>query len=127
MVRALLGNRYVVVVGLMALLTAGWNLYVARHDDGILEGRVVDADGAPVPGALVILRERTLTTLEPRARVETGADGRFRFVGQRAHHVVLEAGKDGLGASPRRTVRLYFRGQNHRLAEPLRLGPAGKV
>ena len=119
------GRRYVLLLGLVGVGTAGWNAYVALHDDGLVEGRVVGPDGRGVAGARVTLSERTLTTLEPRATVETGADGAFRFVGQPAHHFALEARKDGVGAAPRALYRRWFRGQNLRLREPIRLGPGG--
>jgi hypothetical protein len=111
------------VLGLLALGAIGWNAYVALHDDGVVEGRVVRPDGRPVAGARVTLSERTLTTLEPRATVDTDADGVFRFAGQSAHHFALEARKDG-DVAPRTLHRRWFRGQNLRLPEPLRLGPA---
>jgi len=122
--RPILGNRYAIVFGLIAAGTAAWNLYVIRHDQGVVEGRVLDAGGRPAAGASVAFYERTLTSLEPRGSAETDADGRFRFVGQPAHHFVLEARTAGSGQSPRTSVRRYFRGQNLVLAEPLRLGPA---
>ena len=118
----LLANRYVVVLGVLAVVTAAWNGYVALHDDGVIAGRVVAvADGRPVPGATVTLYERTLTTLEPRAATATGADGEFRFTGQRFHHFALEAKKEGVGQAPRTAHRLYFRGQNVTLSDPLTL------
>jgi hypothetical protein len=51
------------------------------------------------------------------------ADGSFRFVKHDRHRVVLTASKDGVGASGRLEVRLYFRNQNRHLDEPLRLVP----
>jgi hypothetical protein len=118
---AVLGHRYVVVLGAAAVLAAGWNAWVALHDDGIVRGRVVTADGRPAAGATVSFWERTLTTLERRAATETGADGRFQFSGQAAHHFGLQAEKPGHGASPRTLYRRWFRGQNLVLEEPLRL------
>ena len=118
-----LGNRYTIVFGLLAIVTAAWNLYVIRHDQGLVEGRVLDAAGRPAASATVALFERTLTTLELRGTTETDANGLFRFVGQPAHHIVLEARQAGGGRSPRITVRRYFRGQNLVLADPLRLPP----
>src|SRR5262249_8516681 len=122
--RRLPGKRYAVVFGLIAVATGAWNLYVIRHDRGLVTGRVLDAAGQPAVGATVALFERTLTTLEPRATTETDENGRFQFRGQPAHHLVLEARKAGGGASPRTAFRRYFRGQDVVLAEPLRLGPS---
>jgi hypothetical protein len=107
-----LRNRYVLVLGLLSLATVAWNLYVAAHAHGIVTGRVIGPDGQPVAEATVTLFERTLTTLEPRSTTRTGPDGRFRFTGHRAHHLVLEAAKGGVGRSPRVSFRLYFRGQD---------------
>jgi len=121
MSRRIRANRYVVVLGTLAVTAAAWNLYVARHNQGAVEGRVVGPDGRPVADATVDLFERTLTTLEPRGATRTGPDGRFLFLGQRAHHFAVQARKDGMGRSERVTVRLYFRGQNVVLEAPLRL------
>ena len=119
--RQVLLNRYTLVLGGLAVAVIAWNLYVATHSDGRIEGHVVGPDGRPVAGALVTLREKTLTTLEPRATVETDGGGRFAFTGQRVHHFVLEASKEGQGTSGRIDYRLAFRGQNVSIAEPLRL------
>src|SRR5712692_1803080 len=113
--------RYLLVVGITATLVAGWNVWVALHDDGIVRGRVVQADGRPAAGAVVSFWEKTLTTLERRAATETAPDGAFVFAGQAAHHFALQAEKGGAGASPRTLYRRYFRGQNLVLEEPLRL------
>ena len=120
--RALL-NRYTIVLGGIAVAVVVWNLYVATHSDGRIAGHVVGPDGRAVPGARVTLREKTLTTLEPRATADTDAGGQFAFAGQRVHHFVLEAAKDGAGKSERTAYRLAFRGQNLSIAEPLRLQP----
>jgi hypothetical protein len=114
-------RRYAVVIGAIVLLAGGCNLWVALHDDGIVRGRVVRADGQPAAGAVVSFWEKTLTTLERRAATEAGPDGGFVFTGQVAHHFALQAEKPGLGASPRTLYRRYFRGQNLELREPLRL------
>jgi carboxypeptidase family protein len=116
--------RYVFVVAICAGLVLGWNGWIALHDDGIVRGRVVQADGRPVAGATVSFWEKTLTTLERRTAVETGPDGAFAFTGQAAHHFALQAEKPGLGASPRTLYRRYFRSQNLVVEEPLRLGAA---
>ena len=121
--RGILLNRYTVVFGAIAVVVIAWNLYVATHSDGRIAGRVVGPDGRAVPGATVTLREKTLTTLEPRAAAQTDDAGGFVFAGQRAHHFVLDAAKDGVGKSERAAYRLAFRGQSLSLSEPLRLQP----
>ncbi len=113
--------RYACVVGALVLLVGGCNLWVALHDDGVVRGQVVEADGRPATGATVSFWEKTLTTLERRTATETGSDGHFVVTGQAAHHFALQAEKSGLGASPRTLYRRYFRGQNLVLDEPLRL------
>jgi hypothetical protein len=121
--RRILLNRYSVVFGAIAVIVIAWNLYVATHNEGRIAGRVVGPDGRAEAGATVTLREKTLTTLEPRAAVQTDDAGRFVFAGQRAHHFVLEAAKSGVGKSERTAYRRAFRGQSLSLSEPLRLQP----
>jgi hypothetical protein len=113
--------RYLLVLAVSAVLGLGWNAWIAMHDDGIVRGRVVQANGNPVAGATVSFWEKTLTTLERRTATETGPDGGFVFTGQAAHHFALQAEKGGLGVSPRALYRRYFRSQNLVLDEPLRL------
>ena len=119
--RGWLVNRVTITFGAIALIVLGWNLYVAAHDDGILEGRVVDAAGEPVAGAAVVLNERTIVSLAPIAETRTDGQGQFRFEGHDRHALVLTARKEGVGASPRVEVKLYFRNQNRALADPLTL------
>jgi len=122
-VRAILLNRYTVVFGAIAVAVTAWNLYVATHSAGRIAGQVIGPDGQAVPGATVTLREKTLTTLEPRGAAYTDQAGKFAFTGQRVHHFVLEAAKEGVGKSERTAYRLAYRGQSLTLPEPLRLGP----
>jgi hypothetical protein len=116
-------NRVTVTFAAIALVIALWNLYVVQHDDGILAGTVVGPDGHPVPGAEVVLSERTIVSLEPIAQTVTDDAGRFGFTRHDRHRVVLSASKPGVGASGRLEVRLYFRNQNRELNEPLQLSP----
>lgn len=119
-------NRFVVTFGGTAILVALWNVYVAFHDDGILEGRVVGPDGSPVAGATVSLTERTLLVARPRDATTTDAEGRFVFTGHHLHHLYLDAAKDGVGRAGPVEYRLYFQGQNMALDAPLQLSvPAG--
>lgn len=127
---AFLLNRYIVTFGTIVIVTALWNIYVAFNDDGIIHGRVVGPDGKPVAGATVILSERSLLVTTPRDQVTTDAEGDFTFTGNQFHRVWLEASKDGVGGYPQTEYRMYFKGQNMNLDDPLRLepgiGPAAK-
>jgi hypothetical protein len=116
-------NRVTITFGAIALVVLLWNLYVAQHDDGVLAGTVVGPDGRPVPGAEVVLAERTIVSLDPIAESVTDDQGHFRFTRHDRHRVVLTASKPGVGASGRLEVRLYFRNQNRELDEPLQLAP----
>ena len=117
-------NRVTITFGLIAIVVVAWNLYVRAHDDGILEGQVVDASGRPVAGAKVVLSERTIVSLSPIAETVTDADGGFRFSGHDRHALVLTIEKPEIGQSGRIEVRLYFRNQNRRLRSPVVLGAA---
>ena len=121
--RPILLNRYAVTFGTVAVVALVWNLYVALNDDGIIRGRVVGPDGRPVAGATVVLSERTLLVTAPRDRVTTDADGRFGFTGHTFHRIWLEAAKPGVGAYPQTEYRMYFKGQNMILDNPLQLAP----
>lgn len=115
-------NRVTITLGLIVVVVVAWNLYVQAHDDGILEGRVVDASGAPVADAKVVLSEQTIVSLSPIAETTTDAAGRFRFERHDRHALVLTAEKPGLGQSARIDVRLYFKNQNRALDEPIVIG-----
>jgi hypothetical protein len=117
----LLLNRFVLVPGAIVVAIVLWNLYVATHDNGLVEGRVVDARGAPVPDATVALWVLTFTTYVEKERTRTGPDGRFRFEGNGSHNIQLAAEKTGVGRSARVPVRLYFKAQDVTVSEPLRL------
>ena len=119
--RRLLLNRFVLVPSAIAAAILAWNIYVATHDNGIVEGLVVDLKGEPVPDASVALWVLNFTTYVEHARTRTGADGRFRFDGNASHNIQLAAEKPGVGRSARVPVRLYFKAQDATLSEPLRL------
>ena len=121
---AWLRSRWVVVPGGIAVVTLLWNAYVATHDHGIVEGRVVDASGRPVGGATVMLFERGFVTHQERERKVSDADGAFRFTDNRSHSIQLEADAQGFGRTDRRVVRLWFAAQDVELAQPLRFGAA---
>lgn len=120
--RGWLLNRVTITFATIAVVIVVWNLYVLAHDDGVLAGIVVDGAGQPVPGAQVVLSERTIISLEPIAATVSDGAGRFRFAGHDRHALVLTAAKESIGESGRIEIRLYFRNQNRELAEPVRLG-----
>jgi hypothetical protein len=115
-------NRWIVVPVVIGAVVAVWNVYVATHNDGLVEGRVVDDAGRAVANASVTLYERGFVTFTAKSETRTDEHGRFRFTDFRNHALQLEAETEGLGRSGRRTVRLWFQGQTTRLAEALRLG-----
>ncbi len=119
--RRLLLNRFVLVPGVIAVVTLVWNLYVATHNHGVVVGRVVDAAGKPVADATVALWTYNFTTYEERDHVKTDADGVFRFTNNPSHRIQVSAEKPRVGRSVRLPVSLYFRAQDIDLAEPLRL------
>jgi len=121
MLRAILLNRYTITFGLIAILAVVWNIYVHFNDDGIITGQVIGPGRRPVPGATVILSEKTLLVSAPRDETRTDAAGRFRFSGHRLFRFYLEASKEGVGRMPPKEFRLYFKGQNLRLDQALQL------
>lgn len=124
--RRVLANRFVVVPLVLALVIGGWNAWIAMHDDGIVRGQVLSADGAPVAGAKVHIMEQNFTTNSERGTVMTGADGRFVITDNRSHNIQLRAEKEGVGRSQQRVVRLFFRAQNVTLDAPLVLQPLAR-
>lgn len=113
-------SRWVIVPGVIIAAVLVWNLYVAAHAGGSVAGRVVDAAGRGVAGATVLLYERSFITNNEKQRTVTDADGGFRFEGNASHAVQLQAEAAG-ARSERVTLRLWFRAQDARMAEPLLL------
>lgn len=121
----LLVNRFTIVLASIALVVATWNAYIALHDHGVVEGRVVDAAGQPVEGATVVLWVLDFTTFVEKTRAITGVDGRFVIHGNDSHNIQIEAKKPGVGRAPRIPVRLYFKAEDVRLLSPLVLAGSG--
>lgn len=115
-------NRYTITFAITVVVALLWNLFVIFNDSGILTGRVVDRNNQPIADARVVLSEKTLLVTAPRDEVNTDANGYFRFEGHKLYHLYLEASKGDVGSSSSREVRLYFKGQNKNLNEPLVLG-----
>ncbi|MBI1777024.1 MAG: carboxypeptidase regulatory-like domain-containing protein [Proteobacteria bacterium] len=115
-------NRFVLVPGAILIGAFAWNLYVSFNNGGVILGRVMDAAGGPVAGATVTLLVLNVTTYAEKARTTTDAGGIFRFADNSSHHVQLMADSPS-GRSERLDLRLWFRGQDRTLAEPLVLKP----
>lgn len=113
-------SRWFIVPALMLVTIAGWWLYVGQHDNGLIEGWVVDAAGQPVAGATIRIFDRDFVTHQERGRTESDEQGRFRITDNHSHSVQLEAETDALGRSERLEVRLWFAAQDTRLAQPIR-------
>jgi hypothetical protein len=116
--RRLLLNRFVLVPGAIVVAGLVWNGYVSLHNGGLIEGRVVDAAGKPVAGAEVVLMVQNVTTFSEKGRSRTGPDGIFRITDNVSHRVQILA-ETPAGRSDRRELRLWFRGQDTVLEEPL--------
>lgn len=102
----------------MASLTAGDPVRFALHRTGLIDGRVVDADDAPVAGARVTLAG---SGVWPPRDLETDAEGRFRVEGVPGGVYELRAASPGRVSEPREGILLAAGGH----AEvDLVLGPA---
>lgn len=117
-------NRFVVTLAILLVITLGVNVYASMNNDGVIVGRVVDAQGNPVADADVSLWIFNFTTFNEFKHVTSGPDGVFTITGNPSHNIQVTAQKSGLGASPRVPIRLYFRSQNVTLKEPLVLAGA---
>ena len=73
----LLGNRFVWVPLVLFVLIVGWNALVFTHNHGIVAGRVVDANGAPVAGATVRLWVFNFATFIKKASTTTSRGRQF--------------------------------------------------
>lgn len=117
-------SRWFIVPTLMLVAWLGWMVYVGQHDNGLIEGRVVDAAGQPVPDATIRIFDRGFVTHQERGRTRTDAQGRFRITDNTSHSVQLEAETEALGRTERYELRLWFAAQDARLPEPLRFKAA---
>lgn len=116
-------SRWFVVPATLLAVVIGWNIHVAANATGEVRGRVVDRTGRPIPGATVLLFERSFVVNTEKQRATTGTDGGFRFAGNASHAVQLQAEAPGGAKSERVTLRLLFRAQDATLPAPLVVGP----
>lgn len=121
MVARWLLNRFTITFGAIAIAIGLWNVYVSTNSSGLIAGRVVGPDNGPVEGAIVVLLERTLLVTRPKDNTTTDAEGRFRFEDQDLYRLYIEVKKPGVGEADAREFRLYFKGQELVINEPIRL------
>ncbi|MBS7695958.1 MULTISPECIES: carboxypeptidase-like regulatory domain-containing protein [unclassified Chelatococcus] len=112
-------NRFVLTPLIIALIAGAWDLYANMHNNGLVEGTVVDAAGNPVAGADVTLWTFNFTTFSEKSHTKSGPDGRFAFTDNPSHHIQVSATKPGVGTSQRKPIRLLFQSQDTQLQEPL--------
>ena len=123
--RRILTHRFFLVPLAVALLVAGWNVYIAFNDGGLIAGEVRDRAGTPVPGATVVFFERNFIYYQEKQRTTTDAHGAYRFDGMQVHVGQLEARTADGRHSERRQLRLWFRAQNAEMAPLVVDGPRG--
>ena len=112
-------NRFVLTLFVLFVVAAGWDLYASTHDNGIVEGAVVDRDGRLVAGAKVTLWTFNFTTFREDTHVTSDRNGRFHITGNPSHSIQVSAEKAGIGHSERVPIRLYFRAQDTQISDPL--------
>ena len=110
--RRILTHRFFLVPLAVALLVAGWNIYIAFNDGGLIAGEVRDRAGTPVPGATVVFFERNFIYYEEKQRATTDAQGVYRFTDMKTHIGQLEVRTNEGRKSERRQLRLWFRSQD---------------
>ena len=108
----LLLHRFVAVPLVIAVVVAGWNVYIAFNDNGVIEGEVLDRAGRPVAGATVIFFERNFMYYQEKERAVTDARGFYRLTGMNTHIGQIEAQTSDGRKSSRRQLRLWFRAQD---------------
>jgi hypothetical protein len=114
-------NRKIILLALIVAVSIGiWLVYVNTHDDGIVEGRVVNQNGDPVAGAQVLLQRKGYDILDQPVVTQTDEDGYFFYKDEVMLEFVISAEKNGYSfPSERINYHRYFPDQNFKIPEPL--------
>ena len=117
-------NWNLVFLALAAVVALGLTIWIQTGRSGEIRGVVLSADGAPVAGATVRLREKTLNLVKQGITATTDAEGRFTYADQEIIEFFLDAQGPGGRRSPEERYHLYFAGQDFEIPEPLVLSEA---
>jgi len=90
---------------------------------GEIRGQVVDAEGAPVAGAQVRIREKTLNLIKEGQVVTTDRNGSFVFRDMRMIEFIINASHINGMASVETRYHTYFPGQHFEIPESIVLLP----
>ena len=105
---------------LIAIALPAWK---AIQGTGEIRGQVVDAGGAPVAGAQVRIREKTLNLIKDGQFVTTDGNGAFVFTDMNMIEFIIDASHMNGTASVETRYHTYFPGQHFELQEPIVLLP----
>lgn len=112
-------NWNLAILAAAAVIALGLFLWTSATRTGEIRGVVMDASGAPVAGATVRLREKTLNLIKEGVTTTTDDQGRYLFTDQAIIEFFLDAvGPSGLRSEEAR-YHLYFPGQDFSVPDPL--------
>ena len=109
-----------IIAVLLAIALPAWK---AIQRTGEIRGQVVDAEGTPVSGAQVRIREKTLNLIKDGQVVTTDRNGSFVFTDMEMIEFIIDASHPNGSASAEIRYHTYFPGQHFELPEPLVLLP----
>lgn len=113
----------IVLLILAVLIAIALPAWKAIQGTGEIRGEVVDAEGAPVAGAEVRIREKTLNLIKDRQIVMTDRNGTFVFTEMEMIEFIIDASHLNGTASAETRYHTYFPGQHFVLPEPIVLLP----
>lgn len=105
---------------LIAIALPAWK---AIQGTGEIRGLVVDAEGTPVAGAQVRIREKTLNLIKDGQFVTTDHNGSFVFRDMNMIEFIIDASHMNGMTSVETRYHTYFPGQHFELPEPIVLLP----